>query len=632
MCYCNLGTLLTGLIDDLRYAVRGLISNRSFAVIATLSLALAIGANTTVFSFLNAIFLRPLPVREPSELVSVFTLDPRIPGYFLCSFPNYRDYRENNRSFSSLLVYSSIGGSLTGGDRAEPILFQVVSSGYFRTLGIDPIRGRTFLPEEDSDSAIHPVAVISYSLWMNRFGGDPQILEKTVELQGRPFRVIGVSPPGFQGLNLLNPAEIWVPLATYAQMYPNALPVTQRRPLLFSVVGRLGPGVTMQRAAAEMLALSESLERQYPRENEGRRAALLPLAQGAINPRMRSLMTTTGTVFLVITGLVLLIACANVSNLLLARAAARSKEFAIRLALGAGRGRLIRQLLTESILLAAIGGAAGLLFASWLRNALWSLRPPQLSGAVFRIDLDGRVLAFTIALTLITGVLFGLAPSFRSARADLATDLKERTGQAPAGTASRRTRSVLVTLETALCVIALVGAGLFVRSLRNAERVDTGFDSEHLAMIYFNAATLGYDAGRTRDLQRRVLERAASTPGVSSVALSKDPMFRVSFTRTILTDDGAQANQGRTTLASAVSPGYFRTTGIPLLRGRDFNAQDTQNTPRVAIVNEVAAARYWPRGEAIGRRFRFFGDNTPIEVVGIARTANYIAVGEVPQA
>jgi predicted permease len=282
--------------------------------------------------------------------------------------------------------------------------------------------------------------------------------------------------------------------------------------------------------------------------------------------------------------------------------------------------------------LALAGGGVGLVFAGWAHNALWAWRPPLLSTAGFHIELDGRVLAFTLGVSLLTGILFGLTPALRSTRPDLATCLKERSGQPASGVGGRRTRSVLVTLEIALCVISLVGAGLFVRSLRNAQHMNTGFDAERLAMVSFNVAGLGYDPARSREFQIRALERAAAAPGVVSAALAKDTMFRVSMARAMGTEDDPQGAQGRVTLVSPVSQDYFRTTGIALLRGRDFTALDTPKTPRVAVINEAAAARYWPNQNAIGRRLRLFGDEVPLEVIGIARNANYHAVGEPPQA
>jgi len=623
---------VTGFIEDLRYGLRTLAKSRGFALVAMLSLALGIGANTTIFTFINAIFLRPLPVADPSRLAAMFTLDPRIPGYLLCSYPNYKDYRDQNQSFSSLLLYSNVVGSLTGGDAPQRVVFQIVSGNYFQTLGVTPVIGRAFLPEEDATPGAYPVAVISHSLWMKRFGGAPQIIGRNLPVDGHNYRIVGVAPEGFQGLNLLSPAEVWAPTMMFTQLYPDATWVNQRRALLFSVVGRLKPGVTIQRAEAQMRSVAQEMERAYPQDNEGRRPKLFPLSESAIHPRTRSAMTASGMVLMIVAGLVLLIACGNVASLLLARAAGRNKEIAVRVALGASRWRLIRQLLTESTVLALAGGAVGLALAAWARQVLWALRPPQLNAAAFQIDLDLRVLAFTFAVSVLTGILFGLVPALRATRPDLAADLKERAGQPSFGWSGRRARSMLVTAEVALCVIALVGAGLFIRSLRSAEHLDTGFDAEHLGMIFFNVGDLGYDVARGREFQRRVLEKAAAVPGVAAAALSRDALFRVSLARTVMIEDDPQAGKGRVTLVSPVSANYFRTTRIRLIRGRDFSELDTKNSPRVAVINEMAAALYWPNRDPIGRRLRFFGTDSSIEVVGIARTATYTTVGEAPQA
>ncbi|HUI80590.1 MAG TPA: ABC transporter permease [Bryobacteraceae bacterium] len=623
---------MAGLIEDLRYGLRTLAKSRGFALVAMLSLALGIGANTTIFTFINAIFLRPLPVTEPARLAAVFTLDPRIPGYLLCSYPNYKDYRDQNQGFSSLLLYASVVGSMTGGDSPQPVTFQIVSGNYFQTLGVAPVVGRAFLPDEDSSPGANPVAVISHALWMRQFGGDPLIVGRNLPLDGHNFRIVGVAPDGFQGLNLLSPSEIWVPMMMYTQLYPDTSWVSQRRALLFTVVGRLKPGVSVQRAEAQMRSVAQELERLYPRDNEGRRPKLLPLSESAIHPGTRSAMTESGMVLMIVAGLVLLIACSNVANLLLARATGRNREIAVRVALGAGRWRLIRQLLTESTLLALAGGAVGLAVASWARQVLWSLRPPQLTAAIFRIDLDARVLAFTFAISLLTGILFGLVPALRATKPDLSTDLKDRTGQPAFGWSGKRARSTLVAVEVALCVVALVGAGLFIRSLRSAEQLDPGFDAEHVGMIFFNVGDLGYDEARGREFQRRVLEKAAQVPGVASAALSRDNLFRISLARTVTLDDDPDAGKGRLILMSPVSSNYFRTTGIPLMRGRDFNELDGPNAPRVAVINDVAAARYWPNRDPIGHRLRLYGTDYSLEVIGVARKATYIAVGEAPQA
>ncbi|MBZ5578335.1 MAG: ABC transporter permease [Acidobacteriia bacterium] len=623
---------MNGLIEDLRHGLWTLAKNRGFAAVAILSLALGIGANTTIFTFLNAIFLQPIPVAEPATLVSVVTLDPRVPGYLGCSYPNYEDYRDHNQSFSSLLLYASIVGTLTGRGDPQPLVFQIVSGNYFQTLGVTPAVGRAFVPEEDTVPDAHPVAVISHALWMRQFAGDSQVTGRTVGVNGHQFQIVGVAPAGFQGLNQLGPADVWVPMMMYRQLYPNATWVNQRRGLFFSVAGRLQAGVSPQRAESEMQSLAAQLARQYPRDNEGRRVKLIPLTEAGIGHATRTIMTDSGAVLMVVAGLILLIACANVANLLLARAASRNKEIAVRVALGASRWRLIRQLLAESTVLALAGGVLGILLARWASAVLWALRPPWLSSAVFHVRLDTRVLAFTLALSVLTGILFGLVPALRATNPDLAADLKERSSRPVSGFGGRHPRSLLVASEVALCVVALIGSGLFIRSLSNAERIDPGFDAGHLGMVSFNVSDRSYSPDRGREFQRQVVERVSALPGVQSAALSRDTLFRVTFTRTVLLDGDSATDQRRFALTSPVSPNYFRTTGIALLRGRDFSSLDTQNTPHVAVVNEAAAARYWPDQNPIGKRFRFYGDNAPLEVIGVARNANYLALAEPPQA
>ena len=623
---------MIGWLEDLRHGLTVLGRNRGFAAVAVLSLALGIGANTTIFSFLNAIFLQQMPVAQPASLVSVATVDAKVPGYLGCSYPNYKDYRDRNRSFADLLIYSEVVGTLTGRGDPQPLVFEIVSGNYFEGLGVNPVVGRSFLPEEDTMPDANPVAVISYGLWRRRFGGNPGVAGQYLEINGHRFQIVGVAPAGFQGLNQLIASDVWVPMMMYRELYPNATWVTQRRGLFFSVAGRLRPGVTAARAEAEMQSLAAALQRQYPRENQGRGVTLIPLPQAGINYKTRALLTNSGTVLMIVAGLVLLIACANVANLLLARAAGRNREIAVRVALGASRWRLIRQLLTESTSLALAGGAVGLLLARWADSLLWALRPPLLSSAAFRIGVDARVLAFTVLLCLLTGILFGLAPALRTTNPDLATDLKERTSAAASGFGARQPRSVLVACQVALCVVALVGAGLFIRSLQNADRLDPGFNADHLGMVSFNLSDRGYGESRGRQFLRAVLGRVSSLPGVESAALARDKVFRVTFSRTVLLNGDSSPSQGRFALVSPISPNYLRTMGIPLLRGRDFSEADTEDTPHVAIVNQAAAARFWPNQNPIGRRLQLFGDNQPLQIIGVARDANYLALGEPPQA
>jgi putative ABC transport system permease protein len=621
-----------GFLDDLRYALRGLGKNRGFAGVAVVSLALGIGANTTIFTLLNAIFLRPLPVRDAAHLAAVYTTDPRIPGLLLCSYPNYQDYRDHNSVFSSLLVYSALTVNLTGRGAPQLLMGQLVSANYFSTLGVDPVVGRGFRGEDDMPGAAL-VAVISHGLWMRLFDGNRDVARRTMEISGRSYSIIGVAPEGFAGVNQLNGADVFLPFSAYPRVYPAPGLVAQRRALLFAVVGRLKPGVSVRQGESALESLAQELERQYPRENQGRRVRLTTVSEAAVNARVRPVMSQAGAVLMTISALVLLIACANVANLLLARATGRHKEISVRLAMGASRGRLIRQLLTESVLLAVAGGAVGLIVASWARDLLWAWRPPMFKHAGFRLELDPRVLMFTAGISLATGVLFGLAPAFRATRGDLAADLKERAGVPDGFHHLWRPRAVLVVAQVAFSLVALIGAGLFARSLRNAGQIDAGFDAAHLGIVAYNVTDQGYNEVRGREYHLRAVETAAAVHGVVSAALGRDGPFHVASTRMVLLDGEANTatGQGRSTLTSVVSPGYFQTMGIGLLRGRDFRAADSKTAPRVVMVNETAARAYWPGQDPIGRHISFAGEGLPVEVIGIVKTANYLAIAEPPQ-
>jgi predicted permease len=510
------------------------------------------------------------------------------------------------------------------------LMGQLVSANYFSTLGVDPVVGRGFLADEDVPGA-PPVAVISHGLWQALFNGSRDVASRTIDISGHPYNIVGVAPEGFVGVNRLDGADIFLPLSAYPRVHPFPGLVLQRRALLFAAVGRLKPGVGPRQAESALEILARDLENQYPRENQGRRVRLLTVSEAAVNARVRPVMSQSGVVLMTFSALVLLIACANVANLLLARAAGRHKEIAIRLAMGASRGRLIRQMLTESLLLSIAGGAAGLVLASWARDLLWALRPPMFKHAGFHLDLDPRVLAFTAAISVATGILFGLTPALRATRADLGKDLKERAAVPEAFHRLLHPRATLVMAQLAFSVVALIGAGLFTRSLRSASQVDAGFDAAHLGIVAYNVTDQGYDEGRGRQFHRRVVEQAAAVPGVVSAALGRDSPFHVASARMVLLSGEGTTGPGRYTLTSVVSPGYFQTVGIPLLRGRDFAPLDNKEAPRAALVNETAARAYWPAQDPVGRHISFAGEGLPVEIIGIVKTANYQAIAESPQ-
>ena len=599
---------------------------------AILSLALGIGANTTVFSMLEAVLLRPLAVQDPDRLVAMFTTDTRIPGNLQNSYLNYKDYRDQSHVFSSLLLHSPILVSMTGHGEPRTLMAHIVSGNYFSTLGVKPAVGRWFLPEEDVTPGANAVTIIGYGLWTQLFGGDPAITSRTIRLEGREFNIVGVAPAEFRGLSSQYAADLWVPFMMYPQVFSVPAAVNQRRALYFSVVGRLKAGVSRAQAEASVRVIAQNLAAAYPKENKGRSVRLLPAAQAALADKTRGSVTNAGIVLMIVSGLVLLIACANVANLLLARAAGRTREITVRLALGASRWNLMRQLLVESTVLSLAGGLLSLAVARWARDLLWSMRPPDFKWAGYRLPLDGQVFAYGLGVSLLTGLIFGLIPAVRATTSDLATNLKERGGQPSSHRGGWTPRSMLVMGQVAFSLIALVGAGLFVRSLLNALHIDPGFDAGHLGVVGFSVNQT-YNEERGRQFQRQAIEAAAAVPGVDAVTLAKDPPLKVASARTVLLGGGdvTGGGQGRLILTGVTWPGYFRTVHIPILRGRDFSLSDEKGSPRVAIVNEAAAASLWPGEEAVNKVIQFFGENVPVQVIGVARNANYREIGEAPE-
>ncbi|HXI31037.1 MAG TPA: ABC transporter permease [Vicinamibacterales bacterium] len=629
-------------LQDLRFGARLLAKSPGFTTVAALSLALGIGANTTIFTLVNAVLLSPLPVEDPAQLVSVFTTDERNTGNgldFLQTSPmNFRDLRDKNEVFSGVAGHFGLPLNITGGTgNPEQIFGEMVSGNFFSVLGARPLLGRGFLADEDAVPGEKLVAVLGYGEWQKRYGGDPGIVGRTISLNGGAFTVVGVMPNGFKGANAIGAPALWVPYMTYpvttTGFFREIAQPTQRRGLVFNIVGRLKPGVTVEQAEANLKTIARQLAQEYPNENQGRSVTLVPLAQATINPGFRGNIVKAGGLLMTIVGLVLLIACANVANLLLARAAARQKEIAVRLSLGAGRGRLMMQLLAEGTLLALIGGAAGLLLAWWAQGLLWSFRPPFLQADAIDLQPDIRVLLFTIGVSLATGILFGLAPAVQASRPDLVVELKEKTS-APTGSSRLFSlRNALVAAQVALSLVALIGAGLFLRSLQHAQQITPGFDADHLAVLSFDLGAQGYTEPRGRQFQERVLERAGAVPGVQAATLaSVVPLFQGGFARTVFLEgqDSSDRRAGRLVQISVVGPRYLETLGLPLLRGRTLAASDQPNTPMAAVINETMAKRFWPDQDALGRRFKFFGQDFFVQVVGVVKDSKYNFIGEEP--
>jgi putative ABC transport system permease protein len=531
---------------------------------------------------------------------------------------------------------------LSGGAEPQQINGQLVTANYFGVLGLRPAAGRFFFPDEDTKPSGNNVAVLSYSLWANKFGSDPNVIGKTLTLNATIYNVIGVAPPGFKGTFTFFPAEeIWVPISMYPQVMAGFERdnFNDRRFLAAGAIARLKPGVSLGAAEASLKTLATHLESEYPKDNAGRSVALTPLAEAAIGANVYNQFTLAGGLMMGVVGLVLLIACVNLANLLLAQAARREKEMSLRAALGASRGRMLRQLVTESMLLALTGGAVGLVIAYWGRTALWSFRPPFVEQSGIDLTLDSRVLLFTLGISIVTGLLFGIAPAIKASRADLVETLKVGGRGNTIGWRSNPMRSILVVSEIALAMVALIGAGLFVRSMQNAQRTNLGFESQNLFAMAFDLGALHYDEGRGQQFFRDAIERAKTSPGVADVTVASNlPLGGglggfAGLGRTVFPEGQSETSGYRGTLTELddVAPNYFETLHIPLIAGRTFNDSDRATTTWVAIANEAMAKHFWPNESALGKRFHFFGEDHLREIVGIVGNTVVNNIGEEPQ-
>ncbi len=614
--------------QDLRHGARMMIKTPGFTLIAVMTLALGIGANTAIFSVVNATLLRPLPVKESERLVGLYRKIPQASNYNRFSYPNYLDTRDRNQSFSGLAAYFFTPINLSGGGRTERAWGKIVSGNYFSVLGVEFVRGRAFLPEEDQTPGAHPVAVVSHGLWQRRFGGDPDLVGKTVTINGHGFTIVGIAPASFRGTELGMAPDVWVPMMMQAQAMPGREWLKPRGIGWLRVVGRLKPGVSVAQARAEMETLGAQLKREHPDANEAFGIAVVP--DFGIHPDMRGEARNFLLVLMGVVGLVLLIACANTANLLLARASERKKEIGIRLALGAGRRRLVAQTLTESLLLSALGAAISLALTPWISRGLEALQQTSPAPSVVPVSLDARVLGFTALVALLTGVIFGLAPALQSSRTDVIGALKDTAANRESS--KSRLRQVFVVSQIALSLALLIAAGLFIRSLLQAQRIDPGFETEKIFLMSFDLGLQGYNAERGRAFYQRLERRVESLPGVERVSFASDAPLSSDADTTVIIDGYTPPTglEGVVINFCVVSPNYFQTLGIPLLRGREFSLQDKTGSPRVVILNETATRRFWPGQDALGKRVGL-GRNVYAEVVGIARDAKYVTIGEDPR-
>ena len=621
------------LLKDARYGLRMLLKSPGFTIVALLSLALGIGVNTAIFSMVSGFLFAPLPVDQPGQLVSIFTTDVKNPGPLPTSHLNYIDYREKNEMFTDVLGYTFAGVSFSGGAGETKQLFaEVVSGNYFDVLGVKAENGRTFLPDEDKTPGAHPVVVLSYSSWQRDFGGDPSIIGKTVSLNRHDFGVIGVAPKDFTGTDLGGGPDLWVPMMMHDQIQPGFDWYNTRRGLFIAMLGRLKPGINVSQAQAAMTTLGSQLEQEYRKDNEGRNVRLVPLLTARKDPTGDGQVMLTSSALMGVAAVVLLIACANVTNLLLARATRRKREIAIRLALGASRARLIRQLMTESLLLALAGGAVGFLVAVWSKDVLRSLVPfgfgpnPQQSAGI-----DPRVLIFAFVISVLSGVLFGLVPALQASKADLVPTLKGEITM-PVGSRGFRfnLRKALVVAQVGLSLFALITAGLFVRSLQKAQGVNPGFNAENVVLMAFDLGREGYTEAQGKNFHRQVVERIRALPGVLGATIARDRPFGGGFSRSVFIEGQEPPPGGRGVLVQTnnIAPGFFETLGISLLRGRDFAETDSPQSTKAMIINEAMANRFWADQDPIGKRLKLFGDQDYREVVGIVADSKYNSLTE----
>jgi putative ABC transport system permease protein len=611
------------LIQDIRYGLRLLIKRPGFTAVALVALALGIGANTAIFSVVNAVLLRQLPYRDPSRLVMVWENNRRSGrSQNVISPANFLDWRDQNTVFEDMAMFIDFRFNLSGVDDPEELPGQIAQVNLFDVLGVNAAMGRTFAPE-NSERGRDNVVILSHGIWQRRYGGDPDIVGKSIMLNGESNTIVGVMPSGFQlyvkqGSQIGKPVEIWLPW-TYN---PRA---RVRAGRAWMSVARMKPDVTLTQAQTEMDSIAARFEEQYPEFDKGWGATVVPIREQFVGEIKKALL-----ILLAAVGFVLLIACANVANLLLARAATRQKEIAIRTALGAGRRRVIRQLLTESVLLSLIGGGAGLLLALWGTDLLLALSPKDLLG-VDRVALDRPVLAFTAAVSLITGVLFGLAPAIAASRTNLNETLKEGGRDSTSGGRSRRIRNAFVVAEVALALVLLVGSGLMIKSLWRLQSVNPGFDSSKLLTARLLLPASKYKDSQRTEFFKQLVERLQALPGVrSATAIDALPFGGPgSATGFFISGQPAPAAGEKPVCdVRVIEPNFFDVMGIPLLEGRTFTDREAAQVSRVVVVNKALADLYFQGEDAIGKRIAIdMSDNpVPSEIVGVVGDAKYAGV------
>jgi macrolide transport system ATP-binding/permease protein len=634
------GNFMADLWRDLRYAVRTMRKSPMFVLVVVLTLGLGIGANTTVFTLINTLILNPLPVSDSSGLVAVgaakmeSTSKPGLP--LPISFADLKDYQARNEVFHSLAGYTSPRILTWQADSASKRMFgELVTGNYFSTLGLRPARGRFFLPEEDGTPGAHPVAVMSYATWQASFGSAADIVGKTLRINNIVFTVVGVAPPRFIGVNALFGPDFWIPAAMAEQLLPSEMQnaFSDRGKLIFQGMGRFEPGISQAKAQADLATIAANLAQEYPAADQGRTARVIPIREvlfaSAGSGSSSILFASAG--LLIVVGIVLLIACSNVANLLLARSAVRQQEMAVRLAMGASQRRLVRQLLTESMFLGALSGGVGLFIGYAGLQLLFGALP---SGANFvRPKLDMTVFIFALAVSLATGLLFGIIPAFKASRASVAETLKEEARTTGRSRSRVTLANVLLVGQVAFSFLLLVTAALFLRSIQRAYAIDPGFQTNHLAIFMTNPGQAGYRKPQTKAFYKDARERVARVPGVESVSWASNIPLWARTVNGLEVEGRQQRSQADklTTIVNTVDVNYFETAGVEIVKGREFTNMDLETSIPVAIVNEKMAHDYWPGEDALGKRIRLPGETQMRQIVGVARTANYSTWAEPPQ-
>jgi macrolide transport system ATP-binding/permease protein len=615
------------LAQDLRYGARQLVRSPGFTFVALISLALGIGANAVIFSLVSTCLLRPLPITHPERVFAIYQGKRNDPSYSQSmSYPNYKDLRDRNQVLSAMAVYRFAPMNLSHNGANERVWGYLVSENYFDLLGVRPFLGRTFLPEEGGAPNAHPVAVISYGCWQRRFASDPAIVGIPIMINGHSFSAVGVAPPNFTGTESVFTPEFWIP-SMMQEWIESSNRTEFRGNGQWLAVGRLKSGIAVAHAQAQLNAVAQQLEKEYPGTDQGLALRLTP--PGLVDPNLRgAVIAFTGALMLTVV-LVLMIACSNLASLLLARSAQRRKEIAVRMAIGATRIRLTRQLLTESLMLSVVGTAFGLLLGSFLMRLAQASLPSTDFALTLDLRMDWRVVFFVVSLALSTGIGFGLVPALYASRPNVVSTLKE---DALGGARKARLRSMLVVLQVALSFLLLITAGLTVKSLRHTEGLGPGFDPNHAVTVSMDLGLQGYDPLRGRIFYRQLLQRVRALPGVQAAGLIRSLPLGLDASTTDVYPDGRpqpRAEDVPSAFYENISPGYFSAMAIPILAGRDFADSDAQKSAGVVIVNETLAQQFWPGENPIGKRLHS-GNSSVLEVVGVAKNGKYQSLGEIP--